>query len=142
MPDEELGAAPSAALRVLHASLLADGADVTAQRPVAMTVAELGELTRSMGAARVTWEHLVRHDSRPRVFERLASPPGTEAWLMCWMPGHDTGFHDHEASAAAILVAEGEVHEERLAVGRAHVERRVRARSPRSRRPVAMGTTW
>ena len=111
---EQLGAAPGAAVRTLHASLLADGTDVEAQRPVAMTVAELGELTRSIGAARVTWEHLVRHDPKQRLFERLSSPPGTEAWLMCWMPGQDSGPHDHDISSGAITVVEGELTEERF----------------------------
>jgi len=111
---EELGAAPGAALRALHASLLADGTDVAAQRPVALTVAELGELTRSLAAARGTWEHLVRHDPRQRVFERLPSPPGTEAWLMCWMPGHDSGPHDHDISSGAVTVVEGELTEEQF----------------------------
>lgn len=111
---EQLGAAPGAALRALHASLLADGTDVEPQRPVAMTVAELGELTRSVGAARGTWEHLVRHDPGQRVFERLPSPPGTEAWLMCWMPDQDSGPHDHDISSGAITVVEGELTEERF----------------------------
>jgi DNA-binding SARP family transcriptional activator len=114
MLREELGVAPGATLRALHASLLADDTDVTAQRPVAMTVAELGELTRSLGAARETWEHLVRHDPRQRVFERLLSPPGTEAWLMCWMPGHDSGPHDHDISSGAVTVVEGELTEEQF----------------------------
>lgn len=33
------------------------------------------------------------------------------------MPGHDTGFHDHDDSAAAIAVVDGAVTEERLALG-------------------------
>jgi quercetin dioxygenase-like cupin family protein len=33
------------------------------------------------------------------------------------MPGHDTGFHDHDHSAAAITVLEGEITEERLSLG-------------------------
>jgi mannose-6-phosphate isomerase-like protein (cupin superfamily) len=33
------------------------------------------------------------------------------------MPGHDTGFHDHDESTAAIAVVEGSVREERLALG-------------------------
>ena len=111
---EELGAAPGAALRSLHASLLTEASDVAAQRPVGMTGAELGELTRSLGAARVTWEHLVRHDASRRVFERLSSPPGTEAWLMCWMSGHDSGPHDHDISSGAVTVIEGELTEERF----------------------------
>jgi predicted metal-dependent enzyme (double-stranded beta helix superfamily) len=32
------------------------------------------------------------------------------------MPGHDTGFHDHDGSAGAVAVLEGEVVEQRLRV--------------------------
>ena len=32
------------------------------------------------------------------------------------MPGHDTGFHDHDESAAAIVVLDGQISEERLAL--------------------------
>jgi len=35
-------------------------------------------------------------------------------WLICWMPGHDTGFHDHDGSAGAVAVMQGQVREERL----------------------------
>ena len=35
-------------------------------------------------------------------------------WLICWMPGHDTGFHDHDGSAGAVAVLDGAVVEERL----------------------------
>jgi hypothetical protein len=33
------------------------------------------------------------------------------------MPDHDTGFHDHDDSAAAITVVDGAITEERLALG-------------------------
>jgi quercetin dioxygenase-like cupin family protein len=33
------------------------------------------------------------------------------------MAGHDTGFHDHDGSEAAIAVLEGQVIEERLGLG-------------------------
>ena len=112
---EELGVAPGAELRALHTSLLGEGTGVTMQRPVALTVDELRELTRSLAAARGTWEHLVRHDPEQRVFERLPSPPGTEAWLLCWMPGHDSGPHDHDISSGAVTVVEGELTDERFA---------------------------
>jgi quercetin dioxygenase-like cupin family protein len=42
------------------------------------------------------------------------------------MPGHDTGFHDHDESAAAITVVAGEVVEQRLAITGV-VRRRLRA---------------
>jgi predicted metal-dependent enzyme (double-stranded beta helix superfamily) len=65
------------------------------------------------------WAHLVRHDPDQRVFERLIDEPRVEAWLICWMPGHDTGFHDHDLSSGAVTVVSGEVCEERLHVGSA-----------------------
>jgi quercetin dioxygenase-like cupin family protein len=39
-----------------------------------------------------------------------------ELYVVCWMPGHDTGFHDHDESAAAIAVVQGAVSEERLSL--------------------------
>jgi predicted metal-dependent enzyme (double-stranded beta helix superfamily) len=62
------------------------------------------------------WQGLVRHDPEQRVFERLRLDDLLEAWLICWMPGHDTGFHDHDLSSGAVVVAHGEVVEERLRV--------------------------
>jgi predicted metal-dependent enzyme (double-stranded beta helix superfamily) len=53
----------------------------------------------------------------------LATLAGTElrelveVWLICWMPGHDTGFHDHDLSSGAVVVAQGSVVEERLRLG-------------------------
>ena len=40
-----------------------------------------------------------------------------EAWLICWMAGHDSGPHDHDISSGAITVADGELTEERLTWG-------------------------
>jgi mannose-6-phosphate isomerase-like protein (cupin superfamily) len=36
------------------------------------------------------------------------------AWLLCWSHDHDTGFHDHDTSAAAITVLSGNVREDRM----------------------------
>ena len=53
----------------------------------------------------------------------------TSSYVVCWMPGHDTGFHDHDESAAAIVVLDGE-RERGAAVARRHraVGARARAR--------------
>jgi predicted metal-dependent enzyme (double-stranded beta helix superfamily) len=68
------------------------------------------------------WSHLVHHDADQRQYELLHRDGNLEVWLVCWMPGHDTGFHDHDASAAAVGVAGGAVSEQRLAVGRPPME--------------------
>src|SRR3954452_22301951 len=60
------------------------------------------------------WAHLVRHDPGQRVFAPLDAGPNAGAWLICWMPGHDTGFHDHDHSGGAVTVVAGQVREERI----------------------------
>jgi quercetin dioxygenase-like cupin family protein len=36
------------------------------------------------------------------------------AWVLRWSEDHDTGFHDHDVSAAAVIVLDGQVREDRL----------------------------
>jgi predicted metal-dependent enzyme (double-stranded beta helix superfamily) len=75
-----------------------------------------GLLTR-LAADWPRWEPLVRHDPHQRIFEQVLDLPDAEAWLICWMPGHDTGFHDHDLSSGAVTVVRGRVLEERLRIG-------------------------
>ncbi len=60
------------------------------------------------------WIELVAHDASQRRYEELLSNEHLTVWLICWMDEHDTGFHDHDASAGAVAVVGGRVHEERL----------------------------
>jgi predicted metal-dependent enzyme (double-stranded beta helix superfamily) len=62
------------------------------------------------------WIHFVKHDSTQRLYEELFSDDHLTAWLICWMDGHDTGFHDHDGSAGAGAVVSGAVREERLVI--------------------------
>ena len=62
------------------------------------------------------WSPLVRHDSDERVHTLLHRDHDVEVYVVCWMDGHDTGFHDHDESAAAITVLAGTITEERLAL--------------------------
>ena len=91
------------------------------------TRADLRGIVQDVVADEGTWRPLVRHDPEQRHFSLLHRDEEVEVWVVCWMPGHDTGFHDHDTSAAAIVVAEGAISEQRLAVGRAHVDRRFQA---------------
>ena len=60
------------------------------------------------------WEHLVRHEDDLRVYEQIWDDEHVNAWLICWSEDQDTGFHDHDESAAAIVVMDGQVREDRL----------------------------
>ena len=76
--------------------------------------AELAHLAGWLGERPELWRPHVRHQSDRRIFHRLVEHPHVTVWLICWMPGHDTGFHDHDGSAGAVTVMHGQVREERL----------------------------
>ena len=59
----------------------------------------------------------MRHDHDERVHVLLHRDDDEEVYDVSWMDGHDTGFHDHDESAAAITVLAGTVSEERLSLG-------------------------
>jgi predicted metal-dependent enzyme (double-stranded beta helix superfamily) len=83
----------------------------------------LGRLTDDVGL----WVEHVRHEPDQRVFVEIAGDADFEAWLICWMPGHDTGFHDHDLSCGAVAVLSGELVEERLILDGPPVARHYRA---------------
>jgi predicted metal-dependent enzyme (double-stranded beta helix superfamily) len=96
-----------------------------ASLPSPLAIPQLRELVSGLAADLEAWHHLVRHDPVQRVFERLIDEPEVEAWLICWMPGHDTGFHDHDLSSGAVTVVSGSVQEERLRLGTGDTRSRV-----------------
>jgi hypothetical protein len=59
----------------------------------------------------------VRHDAGRRNYTLLHRDDDLEAWLICWMDDHDTGFHDHDGSSGAVHVLAGTLAEDRLAFG-------------------------
>ena len=63
------------------------------------------------------WREDVRFDPDERQCTLVARTESVEIWAVAWMPGQDTGFHDHDTSAAAIVVAEGTIVDERMALG-------------------------
>lgn len=84
----------------------------------------LRDLVAEIAADVDRWRPLVHHDPKQRHFALLHRDADHEVWVLSWMSGHDTGFHDHDASGGAIRVVDGEVQEQRLAVGRDNVDRR------------------
>ena len=81
--------------------------------PHTLTPAELETLVRTLARRADRWRPLVRHDPRSRVSTRLDVGPGIDAWVISWTgPDHDTGFHDHDVSNAAVAVVEGAIVED------------------------------
>ncbi|CAM5375405.1 cysteine dioxygenase family protein [Streptomyces viridifaciens] len=78
------------------------------------TVAGYARLVREIAADRARWEPLVRYDALTRWYARLETGPGYEVWLLSWLPGQSSGFHDHGESSGVMTVVRGELIERSL----------------------------
>lgn len=78
------------------------------------TVAGYARLVREIAADRSRWEPLVRYDALTRWYARLETGPGYEVWLLSWLPGQSSGFHDHGRSSGVMTVVQGELVERSL----------------------------
>jgi mannose-6-phosphate isomerase-like protein (cupin superfamily) len=58
--------------------------------------------------------------------------------VICWSEDQDTGFHDHDESAAGIAVVSGRVREDRLTLTGAPVSREIGPGSAFTLPPVAI----
>jgi len=76
------------------------------------TPEELAEIV-SQFAASDGWLDRVRLRIEDRWYERLYQGPDHDIWVISWMPGQSTGFHDHGESAGAFVVATGVLEEHR-----------------------------
>jgi hypothetical protein len=60
------------------------------------------------------WEPLLLVDAKRRRYRLLFEDERTDIWVLCWMPGQSTGFHDHDVSDVGIALARGMVIERQL----------------------------
>jgi mannose-6-phosphate isomerase-like protein (cupin superfamily) len=81
---------------------------------VSLTLEQLHRFAAGLAAEPESWRQHVRHDSGARVYEEIWNDGDVNAWVICWSEDQDTGFHDHDESAAAIAVVSGAVREDRL----------------------------
>jgi rhodanese-related sulfurtransferase/mannose-6-phosphate isomerase-like protein (cupin superfamily) len=59
------------------------------------------------------WIDRVRLRAEHRWYERLYQGADYDIWVISWLPGQSTGFHDHGESAGAFVVATGVLEEHR-----------------------------
>lgn len=76
-----------------------------------LTPARLAERAQALADRPEEWIHRVRLSTDGRWYERLHADGEYEVWLISWLPGQSTGFHDHGGSAGAFAVALGELAE-------------------------------
>lgn len=79
---------------------------------VSKTQQELVDIVSSF-ASSDGWIEKVRLRTDQRWYERLYHGPDHDIWVISWLPGQSTGFHDHGASSGALVVATGVLEEHR-----------------------------
>jgi quercetin dioxygenase-like cupin family protein len=82
-----------------------------------LTPEQLQEIAERTAAEPERWQDLIHHDDTHRTYALLHEDSDVSVWLLCWSHDHDTGFHDHDTSAAAITVLSGHVREDRMRLG-------------------------
>ncbi len=80
------------------------------------TPANLSAIATRLAAQTTLWEPLVVFDPVSRYYARLAAEPTFEAWLLTWVPGQGTDWHDHGGSAGAFVTLRGTLTERHAAV--------------------------
>jgi predicted metal-dependent enzyme (double-stranded beta helix superfamily) len=71
----------------------------------------LAQLAARLAGQQQLWRPLLEYDPISRYYARLASEPGFEAWLLTWVPGQGTEWHDHGGSAGAFITVQGTLTE-------------------------------
>jgi predicted metal-dependent enzyme (double-stranded beta helix superfamily) len=72
----------------------------------------LTQLAREIVQAEHLWRPFVRHDPDARFYQQLYRDPNLDVWLICWVSGQSTGYHDHDRSSGAVCIAEGTLLED------------------------------
>jgi hypothetical protein len=98
------------------------GRDAGAGR--ALSPAELGRLVRATARQGGAWRPVVRFTPDRRWFHRLALTSDYEIWLLTWLPGQRTSFHDHGDASGAFAVGQGELCETLAAPGSSRIRQR------------------
>jgi Cysteine dioxygenase type I len=78
---------------------------------------QLADVVHRVAASPAEWLPRVRLNPGGRWYERIHFDDSHEVWLISWLPGQATGFHDHGGSAGAFEVVLGTLTERRVTGG-------------------------
>jgi len=87
---------------------------ITEQRivtPGPLSPGQLAAEVQRLTSSPAEWVARVRLDPEGRWYERIHMTDDFEVWLISWLPGQSTGFHDHGVSAGAFGVVWGALDE-------------------------------
>jgi len=76
---------------------------------------QLADVVLRLAATPADWIARVRLNPAGRWYERIHLDDSHEVWVISWLPGQATGFHDHGGSAGAFAVVYGTLMERRVA---------------------------
>jgi predicted metal-dependent enzyme (double-stranded beta helix superfamily) len=91
----------------------------TTSHPRLLTPQQLAAEVRRLTSAPADWVTRVRLDPEGRWYEQIRVDDACELWLISWLPGQATGFHDHGGANGAFGVVWGELDEHVVARGAA-----------------------
>ena len=96
---------------------------ITTVKQRLLTPQQLAAEVRRLTSVPAEWVARVRLDPEGRWYEQIRVNDACELWLISWLPGQSTGFHDHGGANGAFGVVWGELDE--------HVAARAPARAGR-----------
>ncbi len=86
----------------------------------------LSLLVGSLASRTELWKPLVVCDRARRRYRLMLDDDRLDIWVLSWMPGQSTGYHDHGNSNVALAAVQGCVLERQIRVGSASLERELR----------------
>jgi hypothetical protein len=81
---------------------------------------ELAELVDNLAGRPDLWSGQVDYAGGQRHYASIHRDEYVDIWLICWSPGNDTGWHDHDISSGAVRVVQGALVESNPRIGGAH----------------------
>ena len=79
-----------------------------------LTTEQLVRLSAEIAAHEELWRPLVVADPGRRRYRLLYEDDRVDSWLIMWMPGQGTGFHDHAISGVGLVGVDGAVTEKQM----------------------------
>src|ERR1700710_366416 len=79
-----------------------------------LSAAELEQIATATRDRPELGEPLLVSDPTHRRYRLLFEDERTDIWVLSWMPGQSTGFHDHDISDVGIAIARGMIVERQL----------------------------
>jgi hypothetical protein len=86
---------------------------------------ELAELVENLAARPDLWSDQVDYAGGRRHYASIHRDEYVDIWLICWSPGNDTGWHDHDVSSGAVRVVRGALTESNPRIGGVHAQKTI-----------------